>query len=108
MGHQNAAVLGIERRWECPNCVRTHVTRDPRPHTPFHQCGGLSGLVAPFVEAGTKCTVFAVVREDYVGKEDVRWAGGLPIMNVTTIRDDGQDCAVFAPTARMSTRGDEG
>jgi len=24
---------------------------------------------------------------------------GRPVMNVTTIRDDGQDCTVFAPTA---------
>jgi hypothetical protein len=44
-----------------------------------------------------------VEREDYVGKEIVRVdANGRPIMAVKTIRNDGEDCHVFAPTARTS------
>lgn len=97
----SALLLRVEHRWECPNCVAVKVTRESRPHTPFHPCGGLAGLMTPFVPAGTRCKVEAVEREDYIGQELVRVDGnGRPIMNVTITRDDGQDCAVYAPTAR--------
>jgi hypothetical protein len=90
-----------EQRWECPNCTATHVTRESKPHTPFHTCAGLRGLSAPFIAAGTKAKVEAVERGDWVGKELVQTDGeGRPVMSVVTTRDDGQDCAVFAPTAR--------
>jgi hypothetical protein len=88
------------RHWVCPNCTHQHVTREARPHTPFHPCRGLRGLTAPMVEAGTKAKVEAVEREDYVGDERVTTdAEGRPVMSVVTTRDDGQDCAVFAPMA---------
>jgi hypothetical protein len=46
--------------------------------------------------------VEAQEREDYVGKELVQTDGeGRPIMSVITTRDEGQDCAVLAPTATM-------
>lgn len=86
--------------WECPNCITRHVTNDARPHTPFHNCPGLHGLTAPLVVRGTRCKVEARVRDDYVGNEDVTFADGRPIMSVVTTRDDGQDCAVLAPSAR--------
>lgn len=87
-------------RWECPNCDLTQVTRGTRPHTRFHACRGLRGLSAPMVPAGTRCKVEARERQDYVGRERVQIdADGRPIMSVVTIRDDGQDCAVYAPTA---------
>jgi hypothetical protein len=58
------------------------------------------------VLAGTRCKVTAVEREDYVGSEDVRYDGeGRAVMAVRTTRDDGEDLAVFAPTARMIFRG---
>lgn len=51
---------------------------------------------------GVKCVVRAVVREDYVGGEDVRYDGeGRPVMAVVTDRDEGQDCAVYAPAAHV-------
>jgi hypothetical protein len=54
------------------------------------------------IPEGTGCKVQAVEREDYVGKEMVQTNGeGRPIMSVVTVRDDGQDCAVFAPTAHV-------
>lgn len=94
-----------EHHWECPNCPATHVTREQRPHTPFHPCAGLRGLTAPFVPAGTKAKVEAVERGDYVGRELVQTDGeGRPVMAVVTTRDDGQDCAVLAPTAVGSIR----
>jgi hypothetical protein len=89
-----------ERRWECPNCDAEDVTREAQPHQRFHSCPGLrGGLTAPMVPAGTRAKVVAVEREDYIGSEQVQLHHGRPVMNVTVTRDDGQDCAVFAPTA---------
>ena len=57
------------------------------------------------IPAGTRCKVETHEREDYLGTEMVRVDGdGRPIMSVTTTRDNGQDCVVFAPCA---TREDE-
>jgi len=90
-----------EHRWECPNCDHTHVTRETAPHTPFHPCRGLrGGLTSPMVPAGTRAKVEAREREDYIGNELVQLHNGRPVMSVVVTRDDGQDCAVFAPTAR--------
>jgi hypothetical protein len=97
----NIPILSPERHWECPNCTATHVTREQKPHTPFHACRGLRGLTAPFVTAGTQAKVEAVERGDYVGDEIVQTDGeGRPVMAVVTTRDDGQDCTVLAPVAR--------
>jgi hypothetical protein len=100
-------LLTPEKRWECPNCTAVHVTHEPRPHTPFHTCRGLQGLTAPYVQAGLKAKVETVERGDYVGRELVQTDGnGRPVMAVVTTRDDGQDCAVLAPTATASARED--
>ena len=99
-------LLAAEHRWSCPNCTETAVTHETRPHTRFHVCRGLRGLVAPMVEAGIACKVEAVERGDYVGREQVQTDGeGRPVMSVVTTRDDGTDCAVLAPTA-VATKGD--
>jgi len=101
----NSAVLlrPPERRWECPNCDGTDVTREHRPHVRFHSCPGLKGLTAPMVPAGTRCKVVAVERGDYVRDEIVQTdCDGRPVMSVVTVRDDGMDCAVLAPTARLT------
>lgn len=97
----NGAVLLAppEQRWECPNCDLQQVTREQRVHTRMHPCSGLAGLTAPMVPAGTCCKVEAVEREDYIGRDLVQLHDGRPVMSVVTTRDDGQDCAVFAPTA---------
>ena len=94
-------LLSNERRWECPNCQHEDVTHEARPHTRFHTCPGLRGLTAPMIPAGTRAKVEAVEREDYIGTEDVQLdpERGRPVMSVVTTRDDGQDVAVFAPTA---------
>lgn len=99
------ALLTPEQRWECPNCDLTQVTHEPRPHTRMHPCRGLRGITAPMVPAGTRCRVYAQEREDYVGNEIVERDGeGRPIMSVVTVREDGQDCTVFVPTAVASMR----
>lgn len=98
-------LLVRERRWSCPNCTQTDVTREPRPHTRFHTCAGLRGLTAPFVEAGTRVKVEARDRDDYVGGDMVTTDGdGRPVMSVVTTRDDGEDVAVMAPCATGSLR----
>jgi hypothetical protein len=91
-----------EHRWECPNCDHQHLTREAQPHTPFHSCRGLlGGMTAPMIPAGTRAKVEAREREDYIGSELVQLHNGRPVMSVVTTRDDGQDTAVFAPTARL-------
>jgi hypothetical protein len=93
--------LDGETRWSCPNCTATARTRGGEANR-FHTCAGLAGLLAPMVVDGVRCEVRAVVREDYVGCEDVRYdGGGRPVTAVITEREDGQDCAVYAPTAHV-------
>lgn len=95
-----AARIDVEHRWECPNCIATDVTREQRPHTRFHICRA-NGMLTPMVPAGTRCKVELVEREDYVGRERVRVApDGKVYMSAVVVRDDGMDCAVYAPTAR--------
>ncbi|HEY5985580.1 MAG TPA: hypothetical protein VIV12_04240 [Streptosporangiaceae bacterium] len=95
------ALLEAWQDWECPNC---HVTERTRPLPPnasrFHTCPKLHMLTAPLVRAGTSCKVVACERKDYLRKEQQR-AGddGKPYMAVKTIRDGGEDVAVFAPVA---------
>ena len=87
--------------WYCPNCGRTDVSHEARPHSRFHTCPKLRGLSAPFVPAGTKAKVELREREDYVNGDMVQLDPELrrPVMSVVTTRDDGTDVAVFAPTA---------
>lgn len=101
-----APLFVVERQWYCPNCPVTSVTSESRPHSQFHTCAGLRGLVAPLLEVGTKAKVEAREREDYVGSEKVQLdpERGRPVMSVVTTRDNGQDTIVFAPTA--TAKGD--
>jgi len=94
-------LLTPTQQWACPNCKQTAVTHESKPHTRFHTCPGLKGIVAPMVAAGTKVKVSAKEREDYVGSEKVQTnAEGRPVMAVVTEREDGSnDVSVFAPTA---------
>jgi hypothetical protein len=97
-------ILAPEVRWSCPNCAATYVTRARRPF-PQHRCRGLKGLFAPFEVDGTACKVFAVEREDYVGAEMVQTDGeGRPVSSIVTVRDDGSDCKILAPGARVGSQ----
>lgn len=101
-----AALLDVAHQWRCPECSREHVTRETLPHTPMHQCPRLRGAWAPFVPAGTKAKLTVNTWEDYVGGELVQTDGeGRPIMSITTTRDEGQDCHIFAPTAQAVYEG---
>lgn len=91
-----------ERRWECPSCDLQQVTRRRDAHTEFHHCAGMAGLWAPMVAAGTRAEHRMVEREDYIGAERVQLHEGRPVMSLVTMRDEGQDCTIFAPTATGS------
>lgn len=88
-----------ETRWLCPNCTATDLTKQAGPHTRFHACPALGGLTAPMVPEGLHCDVRVHEREDYVGTEDVQYANGRPVTAIEIVRDDGNDVAVYAPTA---------
>lgn len=94
-------LLRGDQHWVCPNCTTTVVTRG-MPNR-FHDCPGLKGLQAPMVLEGTACKIEANERDDYIGKEVATVDGdGRPMMNVITTRDDGQDCTVYAPLAKVT------
>ena len=93
-------ILNAQQHWVCPNCPAQAVTVGASNR--FHNCLGLRGLLAPMVLDGVRCTVVAEERQDYIGSEDVRLdADGRPVMAVRTVRDDGEDLVVFAPTAHV-------
>lgn len=98
-------LLTRETHWVCPNCTLEDRTTEARAHTRFHTCPGLKGLSAPMVEAGVRCEVVPVERDDYVGAERVQTdAEGRPWMAVVTKRNDGEDRAVLAPSATIAAR----
>ena len=98
----NVPILTPESRWECPSCDFTDITHEVGPHSRFHNCAGLKGLSAPMVPAGTKAKHVVNVREDYEGDQTAqRDEDGRALMNIVTVRDEGQDCTVLAPTANV-------
>ncbi|MBE0636637.1 hypothetical protein IH601_11630 [Candidatus Bipolaricaulota bacterium] len=98
------AMIDVIQRWYCPNCHKEDVTKEARPHTRMHICPKLRGLTAPMIPAGSRAKVVAHGREDYVGNEIVQKdPQGRPIMSIETVRDDGNDIRVFAPTASGGT-----
>lgn len=91
-------ILKGEQHWGCPTCTATAVTVG-QPNR-FHTCPGLAGLLAPMVLDGVRCRIIVEERQDYIGDEDVALDGrGRPVMAVRTVRDDGEDVAVYASTA---------
>lgn len=100
-GRPDIPILARRVEWDCPNCTQESVTTEARPHTRFHDCPGLGGLAAPFVQKDPnrgRVNVKPIVREDYVGAEEgLRYdEQGRPIMAVVTEYDDGKnDVAVF-------------
>lgn len=90
--------------WVCDRCSIRDVTREASPHTRFHPCAGMGGLTMPLTREGDLVKIMVNEREDYIGDEDVQYANGRPVMSVTTTRDDGEDVAVYAPTAHAGDK----
>lgn len=97
----------VTQEWACPNKCRPNVrTNGAFLPNRFHVCPKLRGITAPMVPAGTSAKVELREREDYVGTERVTLDDrGRPVMSVVTTRDNGQDCAVFAPMATSRVDG---
>lgn len=93
------------QNWYCPNCGLRDTTAGPRPNR-YHTCPALHGLTAPLLPESVKAKVTAQLREADVGTELVQTApeDGKPYMTVTTLRDEGQDVIVFAPTISINAR----
>lgn len=90
-------------RWICKFCNFRDVTREARIHTRMHDCPGMGGLSTPMLDESMKVDLVVNEREDYVGKDLVQTdAEGRAIMSIKTIREDGEDCVVYAPTATGS------
>lgn len=107
-------ILRPTQWWECPSCHKQHVTHSAKIITPMHECGGLRGLMAPYVQVHNNHGIrrgtvrhLAVERGDYVnGELGLRSDGeGRVIMAVRTERADGSnDCHVFPAAATAATR----
>jgi len=90
--------------WHCPNCEAVARTVDAK--VPWHDCPGLAGLHVALIPDGMRAKVEAVEREDYIAGEDVQCdSAGRPVMAAVTTRDEGQDVAVYAPTAGFGVEG---
>lgn len=89
------------RDWYCPACKKTDRTNDDGVGTRFHVCPKMRFLSTPMVLAGVSAKLLLREREDYVGKEKVRLdpERQRPVMSLDTIRDNGKDSIIFAPTA---------
>lgn len=95
---------GPLHHWRCPGCGAEDQTREREPHMRMHRCRAARGLEVPLLPDRTKAKLVVVEREDYVGGEDVRLDPelGRPVQAVLAVRDDGQDCTVYAPCAHAS------
>jgi hypothetical protein len=105
MNEQGALLLRPQvTLWECPSCGLTDATTEVQPHTRMHTCRALAQLTVPMVPAGTRAEHRRIERGDWVGREMVQTdAEGRPWMAVQTMRADGYDTTVYAPTA-LATR----
>lgn len=89
------------RSWHCPECRKAETTNDDGTGTRYHACPKLRGLSVPMVLAGVNAKIVLREREDYIGTEKVQLdpERHRPVMSIITVRDDGQDVVVLAPTA---------
>jgi len=102
----NVPILPTVVRWACSHCERRLIVKGASSRIPLHPCGGMRGLMTPFVREGTRAKVEVREREDYIGSELVtKDNDGRPAMSIVTTRDDGQDCMVFAPCATAQRDG---
>lgn len=92
-------------RWVCPDkrCGKTHDAAPDQRGNAYHACPRAGGLSVPMVREGVAAKLVITERLDWVGREDVQLSDERrPIMSVTTVRDDGTDCTVYAPVAVAS------
>jgi hypothetical protein len=89
------------QNWYCPSCHLTDQTLGKVHPNRMHPCPKMHGLTTPMLLEGVKGKHVQNDPEGYVGDELVQHDDrGRPVMNIVTVRDEGQDCTVYAPTAR--------
>jgi hypothetical protein len=90
------------RDWYCPACKATDQTKQHGYHVRYHTCPKTRFLSIAMLPAGTAGKIIVHEREAYVGKELVQYdpEQGRPLVSAETIRDNGNDLIVYAPTAR--------
>lgn len=94
----------VIREWACLSCDFEDQTRGDVAGQRMHNCPKLGGMSIALVPKGTRGEHRVNEREDYVGSESVqRNDEGRPIMSVVTVRETGQDCTVYAPTAQTES-----
>lgn len=88
--------------WYCPACGLTDQTKVAGPHVRYHTCPKTRFLSIAMLRAGVAGKIVVHEREDYVGDELVQYdpEQGRPLVSAETIRDNGNDLIVYAPTAR--------
>ncbi len=100
ISNSHVPILSRVREYYCPSCHMTEHAEVPLRGMRMHTCPKMGYLTTPLLPVGVKAKHERHEREDYIGHEKVRLdADGRPVMSITTTRDDGQDCTVFAPTA---------
>lgn len=107
MQMSGGVLLDPTRYWYCPECGLRFVTKLLQPHSPLHQCPEMAnGAWVPYIEKGIQARLRINRREDYQGSDILTLDGnGVPVMSVTTLRDEGEDCHAFAPCITTSVFG---
>ncbi len=101
-----AVLLAPSNAWVCTACGREYLAAPGKLGVPLHPCPKMAGLMTPFTRPGVAAGVVRVEREDYsAGQILARDDEGRVAGAVSVIRDDGEDRAVFAPTAVADLRG---
>lgn len=101
-----AVLLAPPNAWSCTACGREYLAPAGKRGVPLHPCPKMAGLMTPFTRPGVSADVIRVDREDYsAGQILQRDDEGRVAGAVSVVRDDGEDRAVFAPTAVADLRG---
>lgn len=97
-------IISGQTLWHCPLCGMEDMTTEARPHTQMHPCRA-TGLTTPMLMQGRRSELRFVERQDYIGDERVQYdRNKRPIMAAVVEREDGNDVAVYAPTATADGR----
>lgn len=99
---RNGMMLDVSQAWTCPSCARQHQTTGAVSQVPLHQCPNHAGAWVPFVAEGVAAVHRINERQDYLGSDTATPdQNGRIIQSVTTEREDGEDCHVFATTVNL-------
>jgi hypothetical protein len=92
--------------YACAGCTTRARVPAADTRVPMHNCPGRALMAIPLIREGERVDVRLIPREDYVGREDVRYAAdGAVFMRCEVERADQTDVWVYAPTAHASASG---